>query len=266
MNQTELTESLKDLPLGKISFFKTIESTNDLAGEWAGANVPDLSLVVSDEQTKGRGRAGNKWYTYPDSSIALSLLLRPPQYLKPELVQMYTGLGAISVCDALETKYRLSPEIKWPNDILLGGEKLCGVLAEAHWSGDNLQAIILGIGINITQNSIPLINNNHLPATYLEKHLTNKVIRSDFLKSILENIIKWRTKIEKPNFISAWEARLAYKGKLINLISTNNPIHPARIKHLAPDGSLVVEYPDMTEGRITAGEIHLRPIVDSDEN
>lgn len=263
MNKTKLTKTLKNLPIGNIAFFKTIGSTNDLAAEWADQGAPDFSVIAADEQTKGRGRTGRKWYTFPGSALAFSVLLHPPSDMKSEQIHLFTGLGSVAVCAALESLYQLHPEIKWPNDILLDRKKVCGVLTEAHWIGDKLQGIILGIGINVTNRSIPLNQELAYPAVCIEDIVGSQVDRTILLKSILEQIIPWRKKINTLEFIQAWNHRLAFKDEGISLVSPNNVTQPAKLLHLESDGGLTVEFSDGQQQTIKAGGIHLRQAIDS---
>src|SRR5271169_6463108 len=117
MNARELQAALRDLPLGGLRFFESIGSTNDEALAWASQDASDLSIVIADEQTSGRGRLGRKWFTPPKSALAFSLILRPAadEIRYPARV---TGLGALALTDAV-SKFGLRAQIKWPNDVLL---------------------------------------------------------------------------------------------------------------------------------------------------
>ena len=100
MNRTQIDSSLSHLPLGEIRYFDTIGSTNDEALAWASQGTPDFSLVIADEQTRGRGRMDRKWFTPPHSALAMSLVLRPTQLERAHLSRM-TGLLALSLTESL---------------------------------------------------------------------------------------------------------------------------------------------------------------------
>ena len=117
MNQNELKKSLSKLPLGDIRYFDSIGSTNDEALAWAATDAPDLSLVIADEQTAGRGRLDRKWFTPKGTALAFSLILRPTAAERPHLSRT-VGLAALAVADSLRTR-GLAAQIKWPNDILI---------------------------------------------------------------------------------------------------------------------------------------------------
>src|SRR5512147_2557842 len=129
MDEKTLRASLRDMHLGELRFFPTLSSTNDEALAWAAQGAPDLSVVVADEQTAGRGREGRKWFTPPGAALAFSLLMRPVQQETPYFPRV-VGLAALSVLEALRA-YGLQTQVKWPNDVLLEGRKVAGILVEA---------------------------------------------------------------------------------------------------------------------------------------
>src|SRR5215204_5419931 len=136
MNQTELKTILSKLPLGVIHYFDSIGSTNDEALVWAANDAPDLSIVIADEQTAGRGRLDRPWFTPPSTALAFSLILRPTMDEIPHLSRT-VGLAALSIADTIGM-LGLAPQVKWPNDILLNGRKVAGVLIELVWSGEDV--------------------------------------------------------------------------------------------------------------------------------
>src|SRR5512147_2731704 len=134
MNQIELKKALLKLPLGDVRYFDSIGSTNNEALAWAAGGARDMSLVIADEQMAGRGRLDRKWYTPKGTALAFSLILRPTAEEKPFLTRI-VGLAALAVADALRTR-GLVVLIKWPNDVLLEGRKVAGILVESVWSGE----------------------------------------------------------------------------------------------------------------------------------
>src|SRR6266516_4000607 len=112
MNQSELKKTLAKLPLGDVRYFDSIGSTNNEALAWATGGAKDLSLVIADEQTAGRGRLDRKWFTPKGTALAFSLILRPTAAEKPYLTRI-VGLAALAIVDALQTR-GLVAQIKWP--------------------------------------------------------------------------------------------------------------------------------------------------------
>lgn len=218
-----MVEALAELPLGPVRYFRKTGSTNDEAASWATRGAPDLSLVVADEQTAGRGRMGRRWYTPPGAALAFSLVIRPSAKDLPLASESnaarYTALGALAVCQVLRSKLGLEAEIKWPNDVLLEGLKVAGVLAEAHWDGMQLSAVILGIGVNVSSGSVPPTGLLNYPATCLETILGISLPRLELLRFILSELLYWRERLWEAGFIQEWEERMALRGQRVELRS-----------------------------------------------
>ena len=145
------------LPAGGLSdelhFYASIGSTNDRAKELAQGGAPEGTLVVADEQTAGRGRAGRSWFSPAGAGLAFSVVLRPAAS-RPEAIGVWTALGALATRAAL-LRLGTSPTIKWPNDVLLKRGKVAGVLAEAVWEDNAVTSVVIGIGGNVRPESVP---------------------------------------------------------------------------------------------------------------
>lgn len=210
--------------MGGIQYYPSVGSTNDVAIQWAERGANDFSLVIADEQTNGRGRSGRRWFTNPGSGLAFSLILRPRGigangYLS--LITRHTGLGALAVCQVLKYQYFLPSQIKWPNDVLIKDCKCCGVLVETQWCGDQLVSIVLGIGINFTQDAIPTADSVKMTATSVDLWLSTPVDRLDFLYHLLMEILDWRSQLWEEAFLEAWESSLAFIGKQVAIRTSN---------------------------------------------
>lgn len=256
MDQRTLESSLADLHIPAIRYYSTVGSTNDTAATWLTQGAPDGALVVADEQTSGRGRGDRRWFTRASLDLAFSLIIYPP---KSEALFMprLTALGAVAVRYALQRNYNLQPQIKWPNDVLIERQKVAGVLAEAQWSGDQINAAILGIGINVTSGSIsdeitPRGEMN-FPATSLEDVLKHKIDRLELLHHVLKEFLYWKPRIHTNDFLSEWESCLAFRGEWVrvttgasygkdglpvDLEQAPRTIQEGKVLGLAPDGSL----------------------------
>jgi BirA family biotin operon repressor/biotin-[acetyl-CoA-carboxylase] ligase len=256
LNETSIRAALRNLPLGGLRVFQTIGSTNDEAKAWAGAGAPDLSLVVADEQTAGRGRGHRKWYTRPGTALALSLILRP-SLVSPLPPERLAGLGALAISDACAT-LRVPSQIKWPNDVLIGRKKVAGVLAETEWDGNLPRATILGLGVNVLEGSIPAQDALAYPATSLATELGRAPDRYELLGMLLTSLLQWRKRVAGPGFIEAWESRLAFRGQEVLLTRDGQPSLAGKLLGLESDGSLRLEV-DHAVLVLPTGEIHLRP-------
>ncbi|KAA3645300.1 MAG: biotin--[acetyl-CoA-carboxylase] ligase [Chloroflexi bacterium] len=266
MDQNSLAQALQDLPINDILYLPTVGSTNDEVTKQAQGGAQPFSLVVADEQTKGRGRSGRSWHTPPGAAIAMSLLL-PTNRISATDIPKITGLGALAVCKAL-LGYQSAAQIKWPNDVLLAGKKACGVLAEAHWRGDELEHVLIGMGINVATQSVPPAESLNFPATSVEEILGHKVQRETLIREVLARLLDWWPKLKTSGFINAWENHLAYKGEDVEIRSTGESIKAisGQLIGLDEHGYLRLRLSTSEEKSFEASEIHLRPRVDSQAN
>ncbi|MBC8496572.1 MAG: biotin--[acetyl-CoA-carboxylase] ligase [Anaerolineales bacterium] len=267
MDQLGLENRLADLPLGEIRYFDAIGSTNDYAAAWAQEGAPDCSLVIADEQTAGRGRGARQWFTPPGSALAFSLILRPEIPEGGGQIMRITGLGALGVSRALRGSYQLPAEIKWPNDVLIDGLKVAGVLAEASWTGDQLSMVVLGIGINVAPDAVPPDDwdGHHerpFPATSVESVLGTPVDRLVLLQVVLTELLRWLPRLSEPKFIQAWREKLVFLGDWVQVITSEAEMFEGQIINLNGDGSLRVRLRSGELKSLQVGEIHLR-LVDS---
>ncbi len=258
-NQQKIIEKLSHLSLGNIEFHQTIGSTNDRAAELAIENAAQFSVVIADEQTKGRGRSGRNWFTPPGSALAFSLVLRPNQEIISSGVALMSGLGALAVSQGIKEFTGVDASIKWPNDVLIKRKKICGILAEAQWVGERLQSLVLGIGINISKYSVPKEEDLNFPATSLNQAVKGNHNRLDILEAVLKQIIKLWPIVGKPEFINAWASLLEYRDEKVLLNSGKDIAITGVVKGLTEDGSLVLSSELGQERSFKFGEIQLRP-------
>jgi BirA family biotin operon repressor/biotin-[acetyl-CoA-carboxylase] ligase len=265
MDERVLRKTLSDLPLGELRYFAQTGSTNDVALAWAAEGAPDLALVYAEEQTAGRGRAGRKWFTPAGAALAFSLVIRPLPGER-QSVSLFSGLGALAVSETLGSA-GLHAEIKWPNDVLLTGCKVSGILAEAVWMGEQIDSIVLGIGMNITPEAVPPAELLNFPATCLEAELgafgedTPTLDRAILLREILQALLYWRGLITKDVFIHAWQDRLAFRGQAVEIWNAGGVSYSGRIEGLEPDGSLRLRGEQEQAITVQFGEVQLRPVV-----
>jgi BirA family biotin operon repressor/biotin-[acetyl-CoA-carboxylase] ligase len=268
MDHSELVQILQGLDLGPVRYFDRIGSTNSEALRWVDEGAPDLSLVVADEQTAGRGRQGRRWSTPPGTALAFSLVLRllpeeaPSDGEVTSKLARLTALGALAVCQALQSAYNLPAEIKWPNDVLLDRRKVCGVLAEAQWLGDRLSAAVLGIGVNVTPAALPPESELIYPATCVESAVGRQVERWQLLRIVVEQILSWRSRLRTQEFLNAWEQRLAFKGEHVYLYAgtavQGSPDQQGILVGLDAEGCLQIRGHTGELCSLCSGELRLR--------
>lgn len=259
MNELEIRKTLSDLPLGGLRYFAQAGSTNDVALAWAASGAPDLSLVCAEEQTAGRGRGRRQWFTPPGAALAFSLILRPKAEEESSL-QMFTALGALAVCETLGV-LGMEAQIKWPNDVLLNRRKVCGVLAEAVWLGEEVETVVLGVGLNVAPASVPSEDVLHFPATCLEAEAGKSFDRPRLLHEILTAILYWRGLLRNGLFLATWEDRLAFRGQPVEVWDAAGLGLTGRLDGLEPDGSLRLISAQGQPIAVSFGAVHLRPVV-----
>ncbi len=257
MNQSELKKALSKLPLGEVSYFDSLGSTNNEALAWAADGAKDLSLVIADEQTAGRGRLDRKWYTPKGTALAFSLILRPRPEEKPYITRM-VGLAALGVVDALRSRGLIS-QIKWPNDVLLNGRKVAGILIESVWSGDEVDCLVIGIGLNVLKGAVPSEELLQFPATSLEEALGPNIKHAEILHDILAGVIALRPHIGTDSFIASWEKVLAFRGEQVKVEEGNGVSTTGRLLGLEPDGSLKLNTANGQSLTVRFGDVRLRP-------
>ena len=249
-----LSAYLDSLELPDWRYYDEVGSTNDLALEWAQNGAADGSLVLADLQTAGRGRAERRWVTRPGTALALSLILRP-KAAEMDQVARFTALAALGLVNAL-AKMGLDAAIKWPNDVLLGGRKVAGVLVEAAWQGGSLEGLVVGMGVNVTAESVPPAAELRYPATAVEVEMGVEVDRWDLLAGILQGLFTYRAILPTDAFMKAWNEKLAFKGQQVAFRFPDGRVRPAVVGRVQPDGRLALLLADEPEPRrVAAGEV-----------
>ncbi len=248
----ELTESRLAGLLGtrQFRFYPQADSTNDLALKWLTQGAISGSVVLADEQIKGKGRLGRSWYTPPGTALIVSVILKPAAQHLPRV----TMLGALVIAEMLEAVGTAHVGIKWPNDVQLNGQKVSGVLPEAVWEGKELRGVVLGMGINVRID----FTNTELAdrAVSIEPFLGHPVDRADLLVKLLSRIDYWSPQLGTSELFRAWESRLTTLGHEISLQNGGQLVH-GKAESVDEDGALLVR--DITNEfhRILAGDIAL---------
>lgn len=257
MDQSQLNKLLSKLKLGSIRYFESLGSTNDEALAWATGGAKDMSLVVADEQTTGRGRYDRPWFTPPGTALAFSLILHPTADEKPHLSRL-VGLAALSITRSIQMR-GLEPEIKWPNDVLLSHRKVAGVLIELVWSGEDVENVVIGMGINISKRSVPSTNILRFPAISMEDALGQPIERAEVLHDILATFISLRPRLDKNELIAEWEKLLAYQGGQVQVEIGDGQTVIGKVAGLESDGSLKLQEEDGKLVTVRFGDVRLRP-------
>jgi BirA family transcriptional regulator, biotin operon repressor / biotin---[acetyl-CoA-carboxylase] ligase len=200
----------------EIRYQSTTPSTQRLAHQWARMGAPEGAVVIAEEQTQGRGRLGRNWHSPPQTGIWMSLILRPSIALM-QASQM-TLLAAVGVLQGIERITGLSPQIKWPNDLLIAGKKVCGILTELRGEQDQIHYMVVGIGINVNTTTAHFPPELRKTATSLALQLGGSVHRAPLLAAILAELEQRYEDYLLDGFSviqTEWERRADMIGKVI---------------------------------------------------
>ncbi len=168
------------------------------------------------------------------------------------------GLAALAVADSLRTRGLVS-QVKWPNDVLLNGRKVAGILVESVWSGEDVDGLVIGIGMNVLKGAVPSAEFLQFPATSLEESLGPLVEREQVLHDILAGLIALRPHLGSDSFIASWEKALAFRGEEVQAEQSDGSLIAGKLLGLESDGSLRIV--DGTGKPVTVrfGDVRLRP-------
>ena len=202
----------------RIRTLETTDSTNLQAMALGDAGAPEGLVVIADRQTAGKGRLGRSWISPGGVNLYLSVLLRPP--VLPAAAPQLTFLSAVAVCRAIEDVSDLQPQVKWPNDILLGGRKVAGLLNEMSSETDRVNHVVLGIGINLNMMRAELPTQVRYPATSVAIETGRPVSRLEFTTILLRRLDElyaaYLAEGGRP-LLTAWEAYCELTGQMIEV-------------------------------------------------
>lgn len=257
-NAKSLAALRNETGLAGLRYLASTGSTNDEALAWAAEGARDLSLVFADEQTAGRGRAGRTWFTPPGTALAFSLILRPTP-AERALIGRFSGLGALALVLTLQ-KMGLPAQVKWPNDVLINEKKVAGILVETVWLGDEIDSLILGMGVNVEVGAVPPSAELNFPATCVQSETASAIPRLALLKDLLVELLALRASLTSESFLTVWEAALAFRERPVRVwVGQAEPL-VGQILGLETDGGLRLRTVAGELRVIRFGEVHLRPL------
>lgn len=244
-----------DLIGQSIVYYSSLSSTNDLLKELAAQGAPEGTLVIADKQTAGKGRLGRKWLAPPGTSLLMSLLFRPD--LAPSQAQRLTMICSLAIADAIEGLTGLPVGLKWPNDILIRGKKAGGILTELGTTGERLDYVAVGMGLNVNL-AISTLPELRGMATSLSQELAREVSRLELLWKILEGIeIRYKSLRRGESPHEEWAARLINLGCEVQ-VTTPHGVLAGLAERVDADGALILRTSDGQRKRILAGDVTLR--------
>ncbi|MFH1650621.1 MAG: biotin--[acetyl-CoA-carboxylase] ligase [Chloroflexota bacterium] len=240
---------------GKVLYYPRLTSTMDAAREAVSGGAREGTVIVAGEQTAARGRVKRRWLS-PQGSIAFSIILYPEKASLPFLVMV----SALAVACGIEEGTGLRPGLKWPNDVLLGGKKVCGILLESAVRRGEAAYAVIGIGINanITVREIPGIPDN---TTSLRAETGKEVDRAALIRRLLEHFERLYLRLPAGGgeIFQEWRERLDTLGRQVE-VTTAEGTMAGIAEEVEPDGSLRLRRADGGSDRIVAGDITLRTV------
>ena len=254
----EITSGIKTRVFGKRAYyFDTIDSTQNFAASIAKNPRENGTIVVSKKQTSGKGRLGRKWIS-PSGGLWFSIILHPK--FDVSLVTLFPLASSLALAYAIEKTLRKKPELKWPNDVTLNRKKVAGMLVDLSLASNNIENLILGVGINFKidssklEKSIKNTGNYYGAATLVKKNENanaNKLIQSFLVE--LEKICDLLNQGKIKKIINEWTKRSFTIGRKAN-VSTSTGKISGRALRIDDDGALVISHARKTH-RVLVGDV-----------
>ncbi|WP_429648813.1 biotin--[acetyl-CoA-carboxylase] ligase [Aeribacillus pallidus] len=226
VTENEIQFGLQTKRLGQTIYYEeSVESTQQIAHRLSYEGYPEGTLVISEEQVAGRGRMTRSWYSPKYTGIWMSLILRPN--LPPQKAPQFTLIAAVAISQAIEEISGIEAEIKWPNDILIRGKKVTGILTELQADADKIHSIIIGMGVNVNQSSTDFAADIKPIATSIAIEAKKKIPRAQLVRRILEKLEIYYDLYMEEGFRPIklmWESRAVSIGKNIIARTINGTI------------------------------------------
>lgn len=259
VNADKLQESLRTRCLGRtILFSREVGSTNDWAKELASFGAPEGTVVVAETQTAGRGRLDREWIS-PRGGLWFSAILRPKR-LKPIEAGKLVFVAGLTVAEVLRELYHLPVETKWPNDVLVKGRKVCGILTEMNTKSGKVNYVVVGIGVNANFDVEKVFQDKlRRVTTSLNRELGRKVPTDKLLKALLEKLEFFYELFLKEGFdpiLGQWRRYACFLGHRVE-VTSQTKIISGLAYDVDIDGALVLKLGDGTITRVLVGDVSM---------
>lgn len=242
----------------EIYYFDSIDSTNTKAKELAEEGHPSGTLVVADRQTAGKGRRGRSWESPTGIGIFMTLMLKPE--INPNHASMLTLVAAMATTRAIRRVTGVPAMIKWPNDIVMNGKKVCGILTEMSAQFDYINHIVIGIGINVHNEDFPEEIAQTASSIYLEsgQHIHRASLIEAFLEEFEDVYAEYLKTEDMEGLMKEYDAMLVNRGRQVRVLDPKEPFE-GKAMGITKKGELIV---DTWESRklVSSGEVSVRGI------
>jgi len=241
-----------------IHIYKSLESTNKTAKEKAISGAEHGTIIIADHQVSGRGRYNRSFFSPSGHGIYMSLILRPEQLSLSDPTAI-TALAAVCVCQAIEAVTEKTPQIKWVNDILLGGKKVCGILTEAvtDFESQSLQWIVLGIGINHSTPHTAIPAELQDIAASLYPNGQPLTTRNRLIAEIINRLIFSEKPVQEQGVFAEYKKRLMTIGRKITVLEGQSQ-YDAEALDIDSKGHLIIQKTDGNLHTLFSGEVSIR--------
>lgn len=256
----EVKLKLKTTRIGREqTYYDVVESTQTIAHQYVQQGAKEGHVIVADEQTAGKGRLGRKWHSRNGTSISMSIILRPD--LPPQKTPQLTLLTAVAVIRAIKQVTGIDCQIKWPNDVLINGKKIVGILTEMHAEPDVVHSVVIGIGLNVNQRMEEMSDEIKKIATSLANEKGEKIERAAIISSILNEFetlydlyLEHGFRVIRP----LWEAHSISVGTHLYARTAKETIY-GYAKGITEDGVLLLEDEKGKTHEIYSADIEIVP-------
>lgn len=231
------------------------ESTNDDLWKLGEQGAEEGTVVIAEMQRAGKGRRGRQWASPPNRNLYMSALLRPT--FPPADAAMISLMAGVALCETINQVFHLRAAIKWPNDLLLEGRKVAGILAEMHAEQESIHFLILGIGVNLNMEPNQFPKDLRYPATSVQIVLGRSVERLPFVRRLMENLDRGYRKFLREGgsaVLQAWSRHCAHPEEWLE-VSTGKGDLRGRFRGLDEEGSMILEISPSRTEKIRAGEV-----------
>lgn len=259
LSEEEVRERLHAAVIGRrLVCLPGTASTNADAFRLAEAGADEGTVIIADAQSGGKGRMGRIWSSPPGTNLYSSVILRPT--VKPYEAPQLTFLSAVAVARAIEQTTQLKPEIKWPNDVLINGRKVAGLLNEMSAETDGINFVILGIGVNLNMTAAQFPADLRTPATSLLLEQGHAVSRAQFAAAMLDELDRLYGDFLTRGFgpvRDEWQRRCNANGREVSVSDGGAETLRGMFEGIDGDGAMLVRLPSGMVERILCGDVRV---------
>jgi len=248
--KTSLQSRLNTKFIGRqLYYYHRLATTMETAKELVQKGTDEGTVVIAGTQTAGRGRIGRTWLS-PEGSLAMSVILKPSLDKLPQLVM----IASLAVVRAIKNVSGLETQIKWPNDVLLKGKKVCGILIENEVKGGRVNFAIIGIGININFEPLAFPEITDI-ATSLSHELGTELSKVELISALLLELERLYLEAQAGAHIyGEWQKNMETLGRWIQ-VKTGKTVEQGKAETVTENGNLILRHTDGSLAEIVAGDV-----------